>query len=181
MATLANYRFQAIDDFKSLRRRANWSRWWSALRQQETGLLSFAALKPLLQQGRYRGVREIPLKAIVGSVDRVDDFDRHFRPRYNAASRRWIDIYILAHSQGWPPIEVHKIGNLYFVEDGHHRVSVARHLNSPSIEAIVWDYNVAVEFDRSSSLAEVKARLKQFLCPDPCCLRCDSLPPALPC
>lgn len=84
------------------------------------------------------GERVIPLDAIVGTVDRRrGDFDRAFRP--SAGTRgRWERI-AEARKRGeeLPPIDVFQIGDLYFVQDGHHRVSVARAMGDKDINAHV--------------------------------------------
>ena len=72
-------------------------------------------------------IQDIPIEKIVGSVNRHDDFDYKFRPLKENARDRWIDIHLFLE-EGWPPILVHKIGSEYFVEDGHHRLSVAQEL-----------------------------------------------------
>jgi hypothetical protein len=76
--------------------------------------------------------------SIVGSVDRTKEFDRRFRPTSSRVRERWQRL-ALAHRRGEaiPPIEVYRVGELHFVYDGHHRVSVARALNLTSIDAYV--------------------------------------------
>jgi hypothetical protein len=85
------------------------------------------------------GVKEIPLDSIVGTVDRqTGTFDRSFRPATANVRGRWERI-AAARRRGevMPPIDVYRIGELYFVQDGHHRVSVARALGDTVIEAHV--------------------------------------------
>ena len=54
------------------------------------------------------------------------DFDRRFRPTSARVRERWEQL-ALAQRQGasMPPIDVYRVGDLYFVQDGHHRVSIA--------------------------------------------------------
>jgi len=172
MTTLANNRFKAIEDFGTALQRATWEKWWARLWGREPHLLNFGAIKRFLGTKRYRGVQEIPVEAIVGSVDRTDDFSRSFRPLHAAFSGRWVQVHMLAHTQGWPPIEVHRVGNLYFVEDGHHRVSVARHLKSQTIEAVVWDYGVEKSFEPETNEATLLAALAPTRDLQPCCTPC---------
>jgi hypothetical protein len=85
------------------------------------------------------GVRTIPLETIVGTVDRRSGgFDRDFRPVSDTIRGRWESI-AKARSEGveLPPIDVYRIGDLHFVQDGHHRVSVARALGDETIQAHV--------------------------------------------
>ena len=87
------------------------------------------------------GLQDIPLKNIVGSVGRARDFTRHFMPRVSDEQERWRTIYTLAVSgAGFPPVEVLQIGPVYFVQNGHHRVSVASYLSWSTIQAdvTVW-------------------------------------------
>jgi hypothetical protein len=83
------------------------------------------------------GLREIALESIVGTVSRrSDEFDRLFRPRTRRLQGRWQRISA-ARRRGapMPPIDVYRIGDLHFVEDGHHRVSVARAHGDTTIDA----------------------------------------------
>jgi hypothetical protein len=92
-------------------------------------------------QGERRiGLRVIALDSIVGSVDRTRDFDRRFRPTSARVRERW-ERLALAQRRGEsvPPIEAYRIGDLHFVQDGHHRVSVAHALGLDVIEAYVTD------------------------------------------
>ena len=86
----------------------------------------------------YLGTKVIPLDAIVGSVDKVRDFDRRFRPTSGRSRQRWERLSRASRTgEIIPPIEVYQIGDYYFVRDGHHRVSVARSLGLDVIEARV--------------------------------------------
>lgn len=86
----------------------------------------------------YLGTKVIPLDAIVGSVDKVRDFDRRFRPTSGRSRQRWERLARASRTgEEIPPIEVYQIGDYYFVRDGHHRVSVARSLGIDLIEAKV--------------------------------------------
>jgi len=88
--------------------------------------------------GMHRGVREIPLSAIRGTVEpsRAVLFDRRFRPR-PAARSRWQRIWLADHRAGLPPISVVPVEDGYAVLDGHHRVSVARARGALAIDATV--------------------------------------------
>jgi hypothetical protein len=84
------------------------------------------------------GEQVIPLDAIVGTVDRRrGDFDRSFRPSPNTRGRWERIAEARKRGEAMPPIDVFQIGDLYFVQDGHHRVSVARALGAGSIDAHV--------------------------------------------
>ena len=95
-----------------------------------------------VQTKLYSGVQNILTEKIVGTINRTDDFDREFRPRKAHLRNRWVNMFILLQSDGWSPIVVHKVGDVYYVEDGHHRVSVARSVGMLFMEAIVWDHAI---------------------------------------
>ena len=86
------------------------------------------------------GMKEIRVDQIVGTFNRGHDFDHQFRPLKKHMSNRWVNAFITLERDGWAPILVHKVGEQYFVEDGHHRVSVARSIGMVFIEAKVWEY-----------------------------------------
>jgi hypothetical protein len=89
---------------------------------------------------RRVGLRTVPLDAIVGTVDRPREFDRRFRPRSNRGRERWQQVDLaVRRGTAMPPVELFKLGDLYFVRDGHHRVSVARAMGTDTIEAYVTE------------------------------------------
>ncbi len=84
----------------------------------------------------YKGVKDIPVDAIVGSVNRCADFTRKFWPRNDNDKYRWAQVKAgMLDVAGVPPIDVYQIGGFYFVIDGHHRVSVARQIGDTHIQA----------------------------------------------
>jgi hypothetical protein len=88
----------------------------------------------------YLGLQTIQLDTVAGTVDSRRDFDRKFRPTSNRVRHRW-ERLDLAQRRGvsLPPIDVYRVGNLHFVVDGHHRVSVAVATGSKTIEAHVTE------------------------------------------
>ncbi|MEU5693708.1 chromosome partitioning protein ParB [Actinosynnema sp. NPDC020468] len=93
-----------------------------------------------MQGERRLGLRTVRLDSIVGSVDRTRDFDRRFRPTSARVRERW-ERLALAQRRGEavPPIELYRVGDLHFVQDGHHRVSVAHALGLEVIDAYVTE------------------------------------------
>ncbi len=86
------------------------------------------------------GLQVVALDAIVGSVDRLREFDRRFRPTSARTRGRWERIAAARRrGESLPPISLYRIGNLYFVRDGHHRVSVAKAMGDTVIDAWVAD------------------------------------------
>ena len=105
------------------------------------------------------GVQIIPVDRIVGSVDKVRDFDPKFRPRTGRSRQRWERIAeAVRRGEPLPPIDVYQIGEIYFVRDGHHRVSVYRSLELPTIEADVRLVHTLVEPDDVLSHSDLAAR-----------------------
>lgn len=105
-------------------------------------LLSFDEVQQLLEEKRQipRGTRMIPIDNIVGSVGRYGDFDRHFLPLNPASEERWKRLDMAMNRLvSLPPIEVFQVGEVYFVRDGNHRVSVARANGLVEIEAEVTE------------------------------------------
>lgn len=87
---------------------------------------------------RSVGLRVVPLDAIVGTIDRQRDFDRGFRPTSRRLRPRWEHIAAaMRRGEALPPVDLLKLGDIYFVRDGHHRVSVARALGHEDIDAYV--------------------------------------------
>ena len=92
-----------------------------------------------------RGLQTIDLDSIVGTVDRTKDFDRNFRPTSPRLRARWQRIAeAQRRGESFPPISVYRIGELHFVRDGHHRVSVARSLGRKDIDAYVTEVETRV-------------------------------------
>ena len=107
-------------------------------------LLSFNEVvdKLRLKESVSLGLQDIPVTNIVGSTGRYEDFTRHFLPRTwdKREKERWRQIYTLAVTgEGFPPIDVYKIDQVYFVQDGNHRVSVAKDLGWDTIQANVTE------------------------------------------
>jgi len=90
----------------------------------------------------YGGTQTVPLARIRGSADRCRDFDDQFRPLQGRNESRWLRIAIAQQLRvPLPPVALIQIGDLYFVQDGHHRVSVARAMGQHEIDAevVVWE------------------------------------------
>ena len=87
-----------------------------------------------------RGRRVVDLEKIVGSVGRSRDFDISFMPLRAAAGERWKRVDLAFYrDQALPPVSLYKLGDDYFVEDGNHRISVARYHGLPDVEADVTE------------------------------------------
>ena len=134
-------------DFTRARSRAFLNDIFSFLSGRPKRLLSYDQVKEKLHIGGpiYRGVRTVEIGRIVGSVNRYTDFDRAFLPTHNRIANRWQNIDRAFYEDiGLPPVVLYKVGDVYFVVDGHHRVSVARQQGQEFIEAEVRECHVKV-------------------------------------
>jgi hypothetical protein len=131
------------------------------LRGQPLDLLPFEAIRETLRLRSLtdRGVEEIPLDQIVGSFGREREFNRAFLPRTEALRRRWQKVHDQALGlAGFPSIELFKVGGAFFVLDGHHRVSVARAVGAPTIEAHVREWETDVTIGPNDSVEQLVLR-----------------------
>ena len=135
---------------------------WMRSEAQDSGqTLSFTEVVDALgRRGeRYLGVQVIPKDAIVGSVDKVRDFDRRFRPTSDRSRQRWERMAQKSRrGESFPPIDVYKLGNLYFVRDGHHRVSVGRALGAREIEAHVTEIDTVISTEGIGGRRDLDAK-----------------------
>ena len=129
--------------FSDLRMRARLEQLWSKMNGIKSTLPVFPGQNNRVSPSRkLLGIKDIRVAEIVGTFSRETDFDSHFHPLKKHNESRWINIYIMNEQDGWSPITVHKVGDQYFVEDGHHRVSVANATGMEFIEAKVWEYAI---------------------------------------
>jgi hypothetical protein len=153
-------RERATQDFEKAHWRAFIEDLFSTIRYEPVDLLPFELVRERLhlQTKSYLGIQEIPLDQIVGSVGRYEDFTRTFMPRKTSSRPRWENVDNLTEQGGWPPIEVYKVSDTYFVRDGNHRVSVARQLGAEVIEAHVWEYPTRVPLEVDDDLDDLIIR-----------------------
>jgi hypothetical protein len=156
-------------DFGRARRRRALSRLTARLRRHPGDInviLPFEEVVAALgRRGERRlGLQTIDLDSIVGTVDRGREFDRRFRPTSGRVRPRWERINV-AQRKGdpMPPIDVYRIGELHFVKDGHHRVSVARALGHKDINAYVTEVLTEVGADRAITMRDLPLKSHQRL------------------
>ncbi len=103
---------------------------------------------------RHAGIRTVPIGQIRGSQDRGHDFDRDFNPLQDHSKGRWLGI-AAARQRGkaLPPVELVQVGDVYFVRDGHHRISVAQALGQQDIDAkvMVWRVTGPLPWEESAA------------------------------
>jgi hypothetical protein len=147
-------RADAENDFLRARRRQVAARLAHRLRRQPEEANRLLPLDDVVgvlgRRGERRlGLQTIRLDTIVGTLDARRDFDRRFRPASNRVRSRW-ERLALAQRRGepLPPIEVYRVGDRHFVEDGHHRVSIAAATGQKAIDAYVTEVLTAVPATR---------------------------------
>ncbi len=120
-------------------------------------LLAFDDLRDQLglYEQWYSGIRTIPVEQIVGSVDRAADFDRAFLPKRGAMENRWKRVEQAFRHQPFPPIIAFKVGDAYFIEDGHHRVAIARQRRDEFIDAEVTEVKSPAPVTAATDVADI--------------------------
>ena len=158
---------KAVVDFDHARRQARLQELLAQLIGKSSHLLSYEEVRRLVQAGGQveRGIQQIPLARIVGSVGRYKDFTRTFLPLNDGDRSRWAMVKVAQITQGLPPISVYQISQVYFVLDGNHRVSIARQLGNETIEAYVTEVQTAVPLTPEIQPNEliIKAKYADFL------------------
>jgi hypothetical protein len=159
----------AQTDFSRARRRRTLDRLTARLRREPADFNLILPFEEVVQALGRRGERSlglqtIPLDSIVGSVDRTRDFDRRFRPTSRRTRKRWERMATAARrGEAFPPIDVYRIGEVHFVKDGHHRVSIARAQKLPDIDAYVTEVLTELGADRAITLRDLPLKSHQRL------------------
>ena len=146
-------------DFSRARFKAFLNRAFAAISGQPTTLLSYDEIKQSLHIGGpiYRGVHTVRVDQIVGSLNRYHEFDRAFLPADDQLAARWQNIDSAFYQDiSLPPVVLYKVGQVYFVVDGHHRVSVARQQGQEFIEAEVRECSTKVNITPDLKTEDLK-------------------------
>ena len=156
---------QSDRDFSRARRKAFLRKVGAYLRRDpgSNQLLSFDEVKGALGaiSQVYLGLREVPVSKIVGSVGRHRDFDRAFLPSKPDLGTRWRRIDEIMHrAEELPPVSLYKIGDAYFVQDGNHRVSVARQQGVEMIDAEVIELRTRVPVNSALTARDLLHKLE---------------------
>jgi hypothetical protein len=159
---------QVRGDFERARQRAFLHDLLSVVNRRSNDLMPFHELRNRLSpEGEsYRGMQTVPVEKIIGSMDRFRDFDRTFLPRRKNTRGRWTNIDRAYYEDvRLPPIQLYKVGDVYFVKDGNHRVSVARDRGVEFIDAEVIEGHVRVPLSSQMSPVELllQAEYAEFL------------------
>ncbi len=156
---------QADVDFSRARRKAFLRRIGAFLRNDPGSnlLLSFDEVKKALGavEQVYLGMRTVPVEKIIGSVGRHRDFDRAFLPSKGEVGARWKKIdALMRRAEELPPVSLYKIGDAYFVQDGNHRVSVARQQGVDMIDAEVTELRSRIPVDSALTAESLLHKLE---------------------
>ena len=156
---------QASDDFSRAKGRAFLSQIQNFLNTDRDKLLSFHDVKDILKPKNevYMGSRTIPIKLIVGSEGRYNDFNKFFLPKKEHLRSRWQRVDE-AHIKDiiLPSIQLYEIGGVYFVRDGNHRVSVARMQNVEYIDAEIISLTTEINITPSMTTEELTHALINY-------------------
>lgn len=156
-----------VEEFRTARLHAGLEQIRALIQGKSVDLLSYEEVREKVRaiETNQRQLKEIPLDAIVGSVGRYADFTRNFFPRQEQGKGRWVRVRTQVDGGGLPPIEAYQLGEVYFVIDGNHRVSVARSLGASHIEGYVIQVHASVPLSADVDADEliVAERYAQFL------------------
>jgi hypothetical protein len=140
-----------------VRARGRRARLWSTFTGKSRSLLSLAEVDAAQVRDRHSaGLRAVSIERIRGSEGRSEDFDCSFYPIQNHSRERWMNVARARDKEAaLPPVELIQVGDLYFVRDGHHRISVARALGERYIEAevTIWQVDGPLPWDQPTAAA----------------------------
>jgi hypothetical protein len=157
----------AIDEYERTYIKGWWHRLWSVIRRKPHQLIDLRAITTgnTVRAQHAGGVQTVRIKQILGSEGRADEFDDAFHPSQPHTEQRWRGI-----AQAWldganlPPVELIRIGETYYVRDGHHRISVAKALGQREIDAIVTVWQIDEAVGACDTSVEVPAHQPPVVC-----------------
>jgi hypothetical protein len=135
---------EALRLYEVARKQGVMSKIWSTLSGHSHRLFDLETIQHTIKvhNRHYVGLQIVPIQQIRGSEGRSREFDGQFRPLQTHTKHRWVNIAVVQQEgQPLPPVDLIQIGDIYFVRDGHHRLSVAQMLGQKDIEAdvTVWE------------------------------------------
>ena len=158
---------QAREEFHKLRQKSLLGEWLNViLPNKYNELLSFYDVRDLLgdiKQETYLGLCVVPIDKIIGSEGRYQDFTRSFLPKAKHLQERWVNISAAVRKDIiLPPIQLFKVGDVYFVRDGNHRVSVARANGVEMIDAEVREIASHIYISADMTHQEILQRVIEY-------------------
>jgi len=154
----------AQEDFRRALSRASWRKIQGRLTGVDNRLLPYDEVRARLPiRGQHHiGHHQVLIEKIVGSMGRYNDFDRAFLPTQDRTKDRWINIDKAHYSDiHLPPVELYKIGDIYFVKDGNHRVSVAHQRGQLYIDAYVTEIDIPIKLTADIKMDDLVLKEKQ--------------------
>lgn len=162
-SSTGNHAYQyttALNKFKSTLSKGRVVRFLKQVLYRRQRLYDLNALKPNLhvRGSSYSGIQVVSISSIIGSEGRTADFDMDFHPVSEAARERWVNMAI-AHLARLPlpPVQLIRIGDVYFVRDGHHRVSVSRAFGQIAMDAEVITWKASPPFPWQTEATQKRA------------------------
>ncbi|MBI9099756.1 MAG: transcriptional regulator [Spirochaetaceae bacterium] len=150
---------QASDDFNRARNKARFTNIFNIINPEKKELLSYYDVKNITKpkSQTYRGMQVVNINQIIGSEGRYKDFSKAFLPKKEHLRQRWESID-RAHLSDviLPPISLFKIGDVFFVRDGNHRVSVAKMQGTMSIDAEVVELTTEINIEPQMTKIDLK-------------------------
>ena len=128
-------------------------------------LLSFNEIRKLLNPTNisYQGIKAVKLSLIVGSEGRYRDFNKIFLPRFDYLRGRWESIE-MAHLKEYnlPPVKLYELGGVYFVQDGNHRISVAKLREMEYIDAEIISLKSEIKLSPRMAKEDIKKAIIKY-------------------
>ncbi|MCB9101692.1 MAG: hypothetical protein H6632_19305 [Anaerolineales bacterium] len=155
---------QTWDDFANPHHQVFWE-WISNMFKTKTGeLLSFYEVQRTLrlQTMAAKGLQQIDVDKVVGSVGRYREFTRSFLPKDKRVASRWRQVDELFYEKGFEPIKVYEVNHIYFVMDGNYRVSVRRAHGLKTIDAYGIEFFPPVPIYPEDDLRRIRPRCERF-------------------
>lgn len=148
----------ALNRFNSTLGKGKFARLIRRALQRPQSLYDLNALKPALglRGSFYSGMQVVPIRSIIGSEGRTTDFDMDFLPIRGASRERWVNM-AMAYLAGiqLPSVKLIRVDDVYFVRDGHHRISVSRAFGQLAMDAEVITWKALHPFPWQSATEEV--------------------------
>ena len=125
--------------------------------EQDSRLLALDEVQDRLRlfDQHYEGVVPIPVDQIVRTAGRANDFDQDFLPKRIEMRERWRAVEQTYPEGEFPPIVVYKVGEAFFVVDGHHRVAIAKRSGVDMIDAEVVELHTRFSIPSEVDVAKL--------------------------
>lgn len=158
----------ALSQFRITLSKGRVSRLKSKVLRRRDGLYDLDVMKKILsvRGSCYSGIQVARISTIIGSEGRSTDFNIDFHPMNEMSRERWVNMAIVHLSRiPLPPIQLIRIGDVYFVRDGHHRISVSRAFGQSAMDAEVITWNALPPFPWQSQSYLFERTIQSVHCP----------------